>query len=109
MGSVEEGVEKLAGYLHGNESPQVLIKSLEEDFSVQVAELALKVERKIGRDDLYYDMMARHMLTPSKTLVVRPPSDALALPLTSPSSRPPTRVDSPISSRGRSRPVSNCR
>mmetsp|Transcript_72845 Transcript_72845/g.201999 ORF Transcript_72845/g.201999 Transcript_72845/m.201999 type:complete len:203 (+) Transcript_72845:70-678(+) len=58
---------KLDHILTGAESPQMQLDSIRTDVSSQFEDLALKIEKKVGRDDLYWEMMAQHMIVPPRS------------------------------------------
>eukprot|EP00416_Gambierdiscus_australes_P036497 CAMPEP_0171100626 /NCGR_PEP_ID=MMETSP0766_2-20121228/53067_1 /TAXON_ID=439317 /ORGANISM="Gambierdiscus australes, Strain CAWD 149" /LENGTH=215 /DNA_ID=CAMNT_0011560483 /DNA_START=62 /DNA_END=709 /DNA_ORIENTATION=- len=72
-------VERIHASLTGETSPQARLAKVETALSDQLSVLNDIVGRKVGRDELYFEMMARHMLVPPKSpTAVRRPQTAVA-------------------------------
>lgn len=77
-------VERIHASLTGERGPQARIARLEHVVAEEVGNLADILGRKVGRDELYFEMMARHMIAPPKSPAAgRPRSGLTPRPLSS--------------------------
>mmetsp|Transcript_71624 Transcript_71624/g.213772 ORF Transcript_71624/g.213772 Transcript_71624/m.213772 type:complete len:215 (+) Transcript_71624:85-729(+) len=60
-------VERIEVSISGEKSPQARVAKVERVLGDQIRGLADLVGRKVGRDELYFEMMARHMIAPPKS------------------------------------------
>jgi len=66
-------VERIQASLAGDKGPQAQLARVEKAFGDELRRLGDVVGRKLGRDELYYEMMARHMLSTPRSMAAERP------------------------------------